>query len=208
MNDAFAGLHAGYNWQTSGLVLGVETDISFMKMSSEAKGVARTDVAGGQEFFDSYGTAAAQIDWFGTTRARIGYNLGTILPFVTGGIAYGKVSSKGTTLQDGSLGQGPQGHFCVVTINNNNPCTTGPISGGSGESAVRVGWTAGAGVDIALAQNFILSVTYMHVDLGSIGSSSQFYKANANGSRVATSITRSEVDASFDTVRVGLGLKY
>ncbi|MGZ3409161.1 MAG: carbohydrate porin [Xanthobacteraceae bacterium] len=71
------GFQAGYNLQTgSNLVLGVETDVTFVS--------PRTTPIPQQPPFDT------TYDLFGTTRIRVGYAYGNWLPFVTGGFAWGK----------------------------------------------------------------------------------------------------------------------
>ena len=67
------GLQAGYNWQHSQLVLGVETDVQW----SDAE-----DVVGPLKFGNT---------WFGTLRGRLGYAMNNVLIYGTGGLAYGGV---------------------------------------------------------------------------------------------------------------------
>ncbi|MFN3891566.1 MAG: outer membrane protein [Beijerinckiaceae bacterium] len=208
----FGGAHLGYNWQAGQFVFGLVTDISFGDQSLKTQNVAvYTDVTGGQEFFDSYATGQGKVEWFGTTRIRLGYDAGSFMPFLTGGVAYGGVKAYGSTLQDGSLGQGPNGHFCNVTPNNGQPCVTGPISAKYSNSDTKVGWTLGAGFDYAFTPNFIVNFTYLYVDLGDVTASSDFFISNAaysNGNRIAESFTRNKVDANFHTVRIGLSYKF
>ena len=71
------GLQAGYNFQLSNnVVLGLETDMSFPSpIDRAATGVTPFNTT---------------VDYFGTARARIGYAFGSILPYVTGGLALGQ----------------------------------------------------------------------------------------------------------------------
>ncbi|WP_413991351.1 outer membrane protein [Labrys okinawensis] len=120
------GVHAGYNVQfDGGWVVGLETDIdysSFNKSETVTNGVV---------------TARAKFknEWDGSTRARVGYAFDNILPYITGGVAYGdeKVS----------------------------------IAGGGSNTDTRVGWTAGAGVEYAIDQNWIVRGEARYIDLGS-----------------------------------------
>jgi outer membrane immunogenic protein len=75
------GLQAGYNWQSSQFVFGVETDLQLS---------GADDVVAPWKFSNP---------WFGTLRARAGYALNNILFYGTGGLAYGalKVESAGLT---------------------------------------------------------------------------------------------------------------
>ena len=73
------GAHAGFNWQASQLVLGLETDI-------EASNIGGTG-------FGSLGAGhRTNIDWLGSLRARLGYASGNTMYYATGGLAYGGVS--------------------------------------------------------------------------------------------------------------------
>jgi outer membrane immunogenic protein len=82
------GFEAGYNWQWSNWVLGLETDFSFAGMSGTASGTSLP--LGG---FSQTTTAQQSTDWYGTVRGRLGW-LATpnLLLFGTGGFAYGRVS--------------------------------------------------------------------------------------------------------------------
>src|SRR5690348_1492372 len=95
----------GYNWQADNFVLGVETDLS----GASAKGGTSSNA--------SYGCGGSgpicrtQLDWYGTVRGRLGYagwddHLPSIagsrnwLPYVTGGLAYGRIyASVGAPIQ-------------------------------------------------------------------------------------------------------------
>jgi outer membrane immunogenic protein len=86
--DASGGLlggQIGYNWQTGPWVLGIETDADWtnIKGSTTGLGGACLAYAGGQ--------CTTTQDWFGTTRARVGYVFDNWLPYVTGGVAYGDI---------------------------------------------------------------------------------------------------------------------
>jgi outer membrane immunogenic protein len=82
------GLSLGYDWQNQDLVIGAVTDLNLSG--------AKDRVAGAR--FDER--------WFGTTRARIGYSFGNVLPYLTAGIAYG-----GLRLNDGLGGVEGKTHF-------------------------------------------------------------------------------------------------
>jgi outer membrane immunogenic protein len=63
-DDSFfaGGFHAGYNWQTNNVVLGLENSITFID--------------------------APDIDYVATLRARLGYAAGNSLVYGTGGLAF------------------------------------------------------------------------------------------------------------------------
>ncbi|MFA6265754.1 MAG: outer membrane protein [Pseudolabrys sp.] len=83
---ALIGGQVGYNWQTGNTVFGLESDIDWANLNGTAStgGVCATN--GG-------GECRTEQSWFGTTRARLGYSFGNILPYVTGGLAYGDIKA-------------------------------------------------------------------------------------------------------------------
>jgi outer membrane immunogenic protein len=163
--DGFiGGGQIGYNWQASPLwVAGIEADIQY---SDE-----RDSFTGSQAFSFTppllailalptvSGTAAVnldtKIDWFGTVRGRLGYlwGNGTVLTYVTGGLAYGRVAIAGTGAVTGTVGATP---FSVVDS--------------IGHSHVNTGWTLGYGTEGALdfwgAHNWTWKVESLYMDLG------------------------------------------
>jgi outer membrane immunogenic protein len=75
---------------------------------------------------------------FGTARARVGYAFNNFLPYVTGGVAYGKF-------------------FAGL----------GTVPSLAGSDVIRTEWAAGAGVEYALSANWSVKAEYLYVDLGS-----------------------------------------
>jgi outer membrane immunogenic protein len=137
----FAGGQAGYNYQfANGFVLGLETDLQWsdIRASHQATTGASTLFALG------YVDIRNKLNWFGTTRARLGYSFGRLLPYVTGGVAYGEAEASGTRFTGGAL-----------------------FSGSAAET--KVGWTAGAGVDYALSDSLFVRAEYLYLQLPSVG---------------------------------------
>ena len=90
---AFGGF-AGYNSQFENVVLGVEADYTNVHLKG-----ARTDsigrfVTSSNGYFNDAvlsGTATAEVNGYGTLRARAGYTSGPFMPFVTAGVALGQI---------------------------------------------------------------------------------------------------------------------
>ncbi|WP_448954500.1 outer membrane protein [Labrys neptuniae] len=121
------GLHAGYNSQfDGGFVVGLETDIDYSSFNK-----SKTVIDSNGNLF----RAKQKSEWQGSTRARFGYAFDNILPYITGGVAYGNVKAS--------------------------------IDGVGSKDETRVGWTAGAGVEYAIDQNWIVRGEARYVDLGS-----------------------------------------
>lgn len=126
------GGEAGFNYQmpASNVVLGAETDFQGSTLRS-AYGTLATPAGAF--------TGASNLDWWGSARARLGLSFGNVLPYVTGGFAYGDVHESGTL---------------------------GPTAFSA--SGVRPGWTAGAGVEYAITHNLTAKAEYLYTDLGSL----------------------------------------
>lgn len=127
------GGFAGINYQISRVVVGLEADVLY----SPAKYSLDTATCA---FCTT--TDTASVPWSGTARARIAYAFDRILPYVTGGLAWGNVKTSTST-------------------------TFGPFgSTSSYNDLFSVGWAAGLGLDYALTDNIGLGVLYLHTDLG------------------------------------------
>jgi outer membrane immunogenic protein len=78
VNGGLVGGTLGYNWQTpNNLVFGLETDIDW------------TDIKGSTAC--AAGTCETRNNYLGTARGRIGYAFNRVMPYITGGLAYGDV---------------------------------------------------------------------------------------------------------------------
>ena len=79
LSGAQAGGTAGYNWQFGNTVLGLEGDMDWsdLKGSNSSGGCA----AG----------CTTNDNWLSTVRGRVGYAFGSVMPYVTGGLAVGDV---------------------------------------------------------------------------------------------------------------------
>ena len=74
LDSAIGGVQAGFNYQTGGIVLGVEGDVDFGNAS------------GG---FDAIGARVrVEQDWQASVRARIGYAFDRFMIYASGGVAF------------------------------------------------------------------------------------------------------------------------
>ena len=129
ISGGIGGVHAGYNWQAGNFVFGLESDLE----SSGITGSGIGTLGGGH---------ITSIDWLGSIRGRFGLAAGRSLFYVTGGLAYGDVST------DRSAGAG----FTAFT-------------GGTGW---KTGWTLGGGLEHAFSQNITVRLEYRYTDLGQV----------------------------------------
>jgi outer membrane immunogenic protein len=79
------GAQAGYNWMLGSVMLGGEVDF---QGSTET-----TNLFGGAG--SSQISATSAIPWFSTFRARVGYPVGSVMPYVTGGAVWGHQTLSG-----------------------------------------------------------------------------------------------------------------
>jgi outer membrane immunogenic protein len=80
ISGTIGGGQVGYNWQASQWVFGIESDYD----ASNVKGSTSSGLCTGV-------VCTIENTWVGTTRGRIGYAMGSWLPYVAGGVAYGDV---------------------------------------------------------------------------------------------------------------------
>ena len=135
-----AGLVFGYNWQRGPMVFGVETDFQGMNLHNT---INPTLVYAGPPGLTDFATASSTIDRYGTLRGRIGTTFGSVLLYVTGGLAYGLVDLNSTFQAFG------------LTTSASNTQT-------------RVGGVVGAGAEYLIKPNWMLTFQYQYVDLGRV----------------------------------------
>ncbi len=182
-NVIFGG-KIGFNQQLPGSwLVGIEADVSSLRFSQSAAKTGNPFVT--YPFgFATFNTSVST-DWVATVRPRIGYAFDRALIYGTGGVAFGNEKFANTYADQASHGFGLG-------------------SASSAASAVKVGWAAGAGIDYALPQNWILSVEYLHIDLGNIHASGA---VTDSGGPINSSLHFSSKLQS-DIVRVGLAYKF
>ncbi len=139
-----AGGMAGYNYQLSNyFVLGAETDFQWSDIRASSQFARFANYPG----FLANSDSGAGLNWYGTVRGRVGYSIGRVMPYVTGGLVYGQLEAKGTPLPGANS-----------------------MSFGSA-TQTNTGWTMGAGADIAITKNLSARSEYLFLSLPSVGGS-------------------------------------
>lgn len=170
------GVQFGYNEMLSNrIMLGVETDANWANIynlnaahnNSQSSIYYTTTTSGppSYSFISSYPSMAISnssyqqtaLNAIGTARFRLGYTFENLMPYVTGGVAYGVVSDnyKNTNI------------FAVnaqALIYGNRPPNYSSDS--SFLSRVKPGWSAGAGVEYMLANNWSTKLEYLYTSIG------------------------------------------
>jgi high affinity Mn2+ porin len=132
----FGGVQAGWERHfASRLMLGVEADLSFTDYADNYQVLAYRATPGG--------SANAQLEYLGTLRGRVGWDLGGFTPFLTGGLAFASMRYSRT---DSTTG--------------NEDATPGQW---------RFGWTVGGGIDRALDRHWSARLEYLYTSLGPSG---------------------------------------
>jgi outer membrane immunogenic protein len=174
----FGGGGAGYNWQTGNFLLGVEGDIQGSGIKSNLAVQTPTVDALGHGHTDWHNSASEDLQWFGTIRARTGLVFDRFLAYGTGGLAFGDVKVFNENAYN----------FNSTTWYTSNSTTT------------RVGWTAGGGVEYAVADRWTVKAEYLYYDLGTINS-------NAFNDFGHSGFVPSSLAVHGNLVRVGVDFK-
>jgi len=170
------GVQAGYNRQMGMLVIGVEGDFNgAWSRPSDAATVGLSAPLSGTLTH----RVDAQLDWFGTLRARLGITDARWLVYATGGWAFGRVESS-TFVQFSLAGDTYSSSF----------------------SDTLSGWVAGGGIEYALHDNWTVKGEVLWMDLGKISYVSPERTAYP-GFSYTTHLDLSEVVA-----RVGVNYKF
>lgn len=160
------GGQIGYNLQRGNFVLGLEADVSFGDLDDTVKD-------------GNYITQDTDVKALGSARARIGYSFGRVLPYLTGGLGWARVSA-------------------------GEHCPPGALFGHcSREGAYDVedtqtyfGWALGGGVEVALNERWSVKADYLHMDLGS-----EWFNLAPKASPRAP-------DLEIDTFKVGVNYRF
>ena len=156
----YAGIQGGYGWGTSrqfdplgngslpynmrgwvgGGTLGANWQNGSWLLGVEAD-ISDSGIKGSTNTHPTWGCIVANgcftdVNWFGTVRGRAGVVADKWLVYATGGYAYGNV------------------HVGILT----DPANDSTVS--------RSGWTAGGGIEYALAPNWTAKLEYLYVNLG------------------------------------------
>jgi outer membrane immunogenic protein len=138
------GAQLGYNWQSGNVVFGGEGSFSAANIKKTV--IVNPIIQNNGTPFAGAGFLAAgqKIKWLGSVRPRIGGAFGNVLVYGTAGFAFARIDYAATT------------DFRPV----------GTTQYPAAFSNTRKGWTAGGGVEVAVAKKVSIKGEYLYYDLG------------------------------------------
>ncbi len=197
---AFGG-YTGYSMMYGDIMVGVEADYTRSRLKTKYDNAITVTYAnlvsptvGSSPAFDPTGTQTdlnvkgrgrAEIQDFGTIRARFGYAFGNFMPFMTGGVALGRYKTDNNVTQTNTYYNVGQAYNTSVvggaTVRGAAipgstrllpPIFVGTSSAGTPKSGYAVGVALGLGVDALLTDNIVLRAEYQRIYFGDISNTS------------------------------------
>lgn len=180
------GIQVGHDWVWKQMVYGVALDYSSLSLSSST-----TTNATYPDSTDQYSIyTSMRTNWLFTLRGRVGYQNTFCLPslfYLTGGMAMTQLKVS-NSFSDSSAFAG---------------------TGGSSTAQNQIGWTAGAGVEVAALNHISVDFEYLYVKVPSVKTSG--YIGNTQGGfglPVQSLISPLSTTANFHANIFKIGLNY
>jgi len=186
LSGAIAGGQIGFNWQAGWAVFGAQFDAqwsgqtaSFATSSTSQSLIAVNGVRVPATCSKGcFATDAVKIKSLLTGRARFGVAFDWVLPYVTAGAALASVSDD-----------------LILTVGG----VTGTFDTHADSS---LGWTVGAGVDVALTSNWSARLEYLYVNVNDLGASTRIPNVLGVGT------TNKGIEVRDNIVRVGVNYRF
>jgi outer membrane immunogenic protein len=140
MNGFNGGFYAGCDYQAGAWVFGIEGDWSNVNKEGQAFDSFTFD-ARGLTVTSPLDVNSAQERWFATVRGRLGYAVDKWLFYVTGGVAWARITSAEWLI-------------------------TQPVQADL-QTDTRTGWTVGVGLEYALGWGWSVRSEYLYIDIPS-----------------------------------------
>jgi outer membrane immunogenic protein len=140
VDGGILGYVSGINWQTGNFVYGIEETLSWSGIKGSTGSI---NLPVPPATFVPTGSFDTKLKWYGTAESRLGMVFGNSMLYGKGGLAAGRIEVSGLRTNGTSNGD----HFS--------------------QKDYRVGWTAGAGWDYMIYNNWVLGIEGNYVDLGS-----------------------------------------
>jgi outer membrane immunogenic protein len=173
-----AGGQAGCNWQSGTLVLGLEGDFDYFHSNPGFSNNTNTLSDGVTPFTI---TQSLSSNYLATIRPRIGVGADRNLAYITGGVAFTRVSYT-ESYADGA---------------------TPPGAGTATASKNLVGWTAGAGWEYALADHWTVRAEYLIAGFQKTSALGAITDAGGGSNALGDSS-----DVTIQLIRAGVNFKF
>jgi outer membrane immunogenic protein len=190
-DSAAAGAQIGFNYQIGRAVLGLEADIQATDLNGRLNNNGTFSLSGIGLPADLNSQISMRTDWYATMRGRLGYSFGSLMPYVTGGLAITQV--KATITNSGSV-----------------PGIASFSSASDSISKTLTGYAIGAGLEYALGGGWSIKGEYLHLGFGN-----QSYDLNTPYSSTpvplvlsGTMAAHADVKTDFDIARVGVNYRF
>lgn len=173
------GVLLGYNLQAGNVVFGAEADVNYLGFSDASSTAHDYDI------YSATKKTSFDASWFGTLRGRLGYTIGGLLVYGTGGLATGDMEATASVK-------------ATDMINGEYAKWNGSAS------TMNWGWAAGAGIEYGIS-NVSFGLEYLYVDLGSAD-----WNADPTGTLqdlAGNSNANGSVDYQFSVARATAKLK-
>jgi outer membrane immunogenic protein len=177
------GFEAGYNWQASNIVFGLEGDIESFRLSgSSTSGAVLYPCCAPTGFTVN---SNASTNWLATTRGRLGIAANNWLFFATGGAAF-------TDLR---------GNFTFSD-------TFATAAESASISSSKVGYTVGGGIEAGLWGNWSIKAEYLYVNFGTVSTTSTNLTAFTPPVAFPSNVYTHSIDLKANIGRIGLNYRF
>jgi outer membrane immunogenic protein len=204
--SAIFGGQLGYNVQQGHAVFGVEGDIGYLGLKMQGADYHHTDshcYFANSDYCNIGGKYETSGGLYGDITGRLGYATNRVLLYGKGGVAFLNADQK--THYDGHTYKGQYSPTGIAQFDFDH-------------SETLVGWTIGAGAEVAISPSWSIKAEYQHFDFGNMSNSYQACRAVVNkcpadgsipnmntGHAVLTGKTDTSVTA--DAVKFGLNYR-
>jgi len=197
-----AGGQIGFNYQINQIwVAGAEADFQWASLKATQNsifGLAGIPAALPKNPFNETLTLNETVNSFGTLRARTGVvPFNALYVYGTAGFAFGQFSESFTTAPGGAgkVAAGGFSYACVAGV----PCFSGSAS------RTGIGWTGGAGAELAISNNLTFKTEILYVSFGR--TTANIVATGAVAGTAPSSFTATSA-VNFSVVRLGVNYKF
>lgn len=186
IGGVLTGVQLGYNYDLQNkFIAGIETDFEWSGIQSSTSKSASVISTNTSLIGLGYSNTDNKVQWYGSSRLRLGYSLSNLMPYVTGGIAYSLETTRD------------------INYSTNEPF---PIFKSGSNSSMLVGWAAGCGIELPINNYLTSKFEYLYTQFGSNNTSENTLSIAQDG--VYADFARHNSNIDFHQMRVGLNYHF